>query len=195
MQKFFAAILLTMLALASIAPDSSALPLRGKSAKKVEPTWEVLVKKGNIYMARERMPDARKLYRQALKVLEDQNCMDLRKAIVLHDLAETYRVDSNWHAARLHDLKSSAIYQHEIENNQLGSEYSHSNPVKVDAASLKPACPVCHENWKVVPIHYGKSSGYPDAVPHDSSPSYTHKPGGEQVGDQRWYCRVCHQSF
>lgn len=167
-------------------------------AKKAEPpplTWEILVKRGNDYMARDRMPDARKFYRLALKILEDQQCDDLRKAIVLHDLAETYRFDSNWQGARMNDLLSSAIYQKEIEKGQLGPEYSHKNPVQINSGSLRPACLICHENWKVVPIHYGPKTGYDGAVPHDSDPAFTHKPGGEQHCDQRWYCKTCHQNF
>lgn len=158
-------------------------------------TWEMLVKRGNDYMARDRMPDARKFYRLALKILEDQQCDDLRKAVVLHDLAETYRFDSNWHQARMNDLLSSAIYQKEVEKGQLGPEYSHKNPVQINSGSLRPACLVCHENWKVVPILYGTKTGYDGPVPKDSDPAFTHKPGGDQHCDQRWYCKACHQNF
>lgn len=191
MTRIFQSLICSVMCLLTFAVFSEAK----KAVEAPGLTWEMLVKRGNDYMARDRMPDARKFYRMALKILEDQQCDDLRKAIVLHDLAETYRFDSNWQGARMNDLLSSAIYQKEIEKGQLGPEYSHKNPLQIDSGSLRPACYICHENWKVVPILYGKDTGYEGAVPHDGHPSFTHKPGGDQHCDQRWYCKTCHQSF
>ena len=179
----------------SISPASAVPGLRSKKTSKIQFPWEELVKRGNNYMMRDRMPEARKYYRDALKILEDKKCDDLRKAVVLHDLAETYRFENNWHEARMNDVDSSAIYQRELSNNLLGGEYAHTKDFKVEPGSLRPACLVCHENWKVVPIQYGAKTGYDGPVPPDSDPAFTHKPGGIHIGDQRWYCRACHQPF
>jgi hypothetical protein len=157
--------------------------------------WEVLVKQGNEYRMRERQSDAIRLYQRALKILEKENASDLRKAIVLHNIAECYRVETKWHPAQMADIASHGIYKREMERRSLGYEYSEKKPIVLDQGSLKPACYLCHENYKVVPILYGKDTGYKGEPPAESDWAYTHKPGGPIYLDQRWYCRECHQEF
>jgi hypothetical protein len=168
----------------------------GSTNKKVE-GWEPFVLKGNQYLLeRSRSSDARKYYQQALKLLEKEHIDDLRKAIVLNDIAETYRLETKPYPARLQELRAGAIYKREIDDHQLGYEYSSKTPIDTESGGLRPHCYICHENWKVVPILYGKGNGYPnEAVPNEEDASYTHKPGGPVWGDQRWYCKECHQSF
>lgn len=157
--------------------------------------WENFVIEGNEYRERDRQGDARRLYQRALKILEKENVTDLRKAIVLHDIAECYRAETKWHPAQLAAIESHGIYSREIAKKQLGYEYGEKKPIKLESGSLKPACYLCHENYKVVPILYGKDTGYSGEPPPESDWAFTHKPGGPTYMDQRWYCRECHQSF
>ena len=165
------------------------------SAEQKGPTWEELVLKGTEYRERSRYAPARKYYDSALRVQEKQKIEDIRRALVLHDIAETYRAETKWHEARVNDMLAHSIYAREIKDKQLGYEYSSKKPVSVHGGSLRPACYICHENWKVVPILYGESTGYDGETPEESDWKFTHKPGGAQIGDQRWYCRECQQSF
>ncbi len=165
------------------------------AADKKQDSWEEIVKRGNVYFERDRTPDARRYYQMALKILIKLNAKDIRKAIVLHNIAETYRREQNYYEARMDDLQSSEIYKQEINNHQLGREYSSKKPISIEAGSLRPACYLCHENWKVVPILYGESTGYVGEPPAESEWKFTHKPGGKEISDQRWYCRDCHQAF
>lgn len=177
-----------LLALTLISTPSPAL------SAKVE-SWEALVVQGNEYRTRDRVSDAIRLYERALKVLEKENVSDLRKAIILHNIAECYRVETKWHPAQMADIESHGIYSREIGRRSLGYEYSEKKPIILQQGSLKPACYLCHENYKVVPILYGKDNGYNGEPPAESDWAYTHKPGGPTYLDQRWYCRECHQEF
>lgn len=164
-------------------------------AEKQAESWEQQVKRGNQYRDRGRLTDARKYYFSAVKILEKQDIQDIRMALVLHDIAETYRTESKFHEARLNDVRCNSIYKREIAAHQLGYEYASKKPVKIEEGSLRPHCYLCHENWKVVPVRYGEGSGYEGEVPAESDLKFTHKPGGREYCDQRWYCRDCHQSF
>lgn len=181
-----------ILALASMLALNSLIAF---AAEKKSSGWEALVLEGNELRDREHLPDARRVYQSALKVLDKQNVFDIRRALILHNMADTCRTETNFHQARMLDMQSAEIYKQEIKNHQLGYEYSSQKPVSLSSGSLRPACYICHENWKVVPILYGKTSGYPGETPPDSDDSYTHKPGGPEFGYERWYCRDCHQSF
>ncbi len=157
--------------------------------------WEALVRKGNLYRDRDRMPDARRYYQSAIHILEKKGLADIRTAIVFHDIAETYRGETKYYQARMEELKASEIYKQEIKDHLLGREYSSKKPIEIEAGSLRPACYLCHENWKVVPILYGEKNGYAGEAPAESDWKFTHKPGGTEYSDQRWYCRDCHQAF
>lgn len=170
--------------------------MQSASAKEVEIAWQEQVKEANLDFEKGRYSQARKLYQLALKQLEKEGCSDLRKAIVLHDIAMTYRAQTKFVEARLSELESNAIYKKEIKHNQLGREYMSKKSIKnFSAGSLRPVCYLCHENWKVVPLLYGEDDGYGGDIPDESEPSFTHKPAGAVHGDQRWYCRDCKQSF
>ena len=182
-----------ILALLFIVGISIFTPVTSFSAEKEN--WELLVIQGNEYRDRDRQDDARRLYLRALKILEKDNVLDLRKAIVLHNIAESFRAETKWHPAAMYDIQSHSIYKSEIEKHVLGYEYGEKKPIVVEAGSLKPACYLCHENYKVVPIRYAKDTGYKGEAPPESDWAFTHKPGGPDYLDQRWYCRECHQAF
>ncbi len=164
-------------------------------SEKRKASFEELVLKGNEYRMHDHTADARRFYEDALKLLDKEGIHDMRRALVLYDIAETYRADQKYVPARMREVESSSIYKKEIKHNQLGREYSSTEPVKQESGSLRPACYLCHENWKVVPIIYGEKHGYEGQVPDESDWKYTHKPGGKHISDQRWYCRQCHQAF
>ncbi|MBX9688936.1 MAG: tetratricopeptide repeat protein [Candidatus Obscuribacterales bacterium] len=166
-----------------------------KDADKDLDAWISLVRKGNEYMERGRTNDARKFYSLALKLVEKRSIQDIRKALILHDLADAFRTETKFHEAKMLEVEANSIYKKEIADHQLGNEYSSKKPMDLSAGSLKPACLLCHENWKVVPITYGESTGYDGETPEESDWKFTHKPGGSQIGVQRWYCRECHQAF
>lgn len=171
------------------------LHLEAQSKAKHEPGWEELTIKGNDYRDRGRFFDARRIYESALKMEDKLDIHDLRRALILHDIAETYRGETNFYRAKMTEVEAHAIYKEEIKNKQLGYEYSSKKSVTVTPGSLRPACYLCHENWKVVPMLYGENTGYSGEIPEESSSDFTHKHGGKELGDQRWYCRECHQSF
>jgi hypothetical protein len=159
-------------------------------------SWEGLCIRGNNSHEQGRAPDARKNYYAALKILEKEHANDLRLAILLNNIAETYRIENNRMQARITELRAADIYKREIQAHRLGYEYSCQKPIDFNSGSLRPYCYLCHENWKVVPILYGNSTGYDgDQVPSEDDAAFTHKPGGAVWCDQRWYCRECHQSF
>jgi hypothetical protein len=166
-----------------------------QSAKPKSGSWESWVLRGNEYRDRGRSPNAIRNYATALKILEKQGIDDLRKAIVQNNIAEVYRADNNKYAACMWEVRATTIYKREIDNHQLGYEYASRAPIDFNSGSLRPMCYLCHENWKVVPVLYGKSSGYTGEVPSEDDPAFTHKPGGAAQGDQRWYCRDCRQTF
>ncbi len=187
MQYVFAILLIALTLFGSVNPATCA--------PKEKEKWELLVVQGNEYRARDRQSDAIRLYERALKLLEKEGVSDLRKAIVLHNIAECYRVETKWHPAQMADIESHGIYKREIQKHVLGYEYAEKKALVVEGGSLKPACYLCHENYKVVPILYGKDTGYQGEPPPESDWAFTHKPGGPNYLDQRWYCRECHQEF
>ena len=174
---------------------SSQILLEAQSKGKHEPTWEEMTIKGNEYRERNKFFEARRNYEVALKIEDKLDIHDLRRAIILHDIAESYRGETNFYRAKMTEVESHAIYKEEIKNRQLGYEYTSKKPIQMHSGSLRPACYLCHENWKVVPILYGESTGYDGEIPEESSSDFTHKHGGKEPADQRWYCRECRQSF
>jgi hypothetical protein len=185
-------LIILLLLLFSAAIDGAVL---AGTEKNKPGSWEELVLKGNEYRDRSRSSDAQRCYIAALKVIEKQGIDDIRKAIVLNNQADIYRIEDNRYRARLHEQHSALIYRREIEHHQLGYEYSSDQPVDFSSGSLRPLCYLCHENWKVVPLLYGPGTGYDGEVPSEDDAAFTHKPGGPVRGDQRWYCRDCHQAF
>ena len=168
---------------------------RSQITKNKADSWQTWTLKGNEYRERACSDAALRSYHAALKVLEKQNNNDIRRAIVLNNMAETYRIEGKQYQARLLEMHADTIYREEISAHRLGYEYAGKKPIDFNSGSLRPMCYLCHENWKVVPILYGTSTGYDGEVPAEDDAAYTHKPGGSEYGDQRWYCRNCHQAF
>lgn len=164
-------------------------------AAKVAPQWESIVKQANIEVGRGRYPQALKGYKTALSILENQGAYDIRTAVVMKNIARMYRSQMKQSAARLWDGKAAIIYQNEIDENQLGSEYLQKETPDLTGQRLRPACPLCHENHRVIPIHFGPGSGYDGAVPPESDVRFNKKPATKDVLEERWYCKNCQQMF
>lgn len=175
-------------------PIFSVTFLLPAEATRVAPRWEALVKKANAEFERGRYHPANRLYRSALAILERQGAYDIRLAIVMKDIGRVQHTLMNNPSARLWDGKAAVIYKHEIDTHQLGGEYSTTGTA--DASQrLRPACPVCHENFHVIPIHFGDGTGYEGPVPSESDVRFTLKPAPRDVSEERWYCKGCKQLF
>jgi hypothetical protein len=164
-------------------------------AAKPEPRWEPLVKQANVEFERGRYGTAMRLYKSALGMLEKQGAYDLRSAVVMKNIARVYHTTIKPEAARLWDGKAALLYKHELDNKQLGGEYSTKETAELSGLKLRPACPLCHENHRVVPLHLGDGTGYEGPVPAESDPRFIHKPATSDIHEERWYCKACKQSF
>lgn len=151
--------------------------------------------KGNQYEERVRLDDAIEYYLQAIEILEKQNIDDIRAAVVYKDIAAAYAGDLKPHMAKIYENKSAEIYKREIEEGKLGAEYTQTDNLDPLFITLRPACPLCHLIKGVVPLRFGADTGYSGTQPAESSAKFTHKPAGEEISDERWYCKSCKQMF
>ncbi len=156
--------------------------------------WEPIVKQANLELDHGRYHPALHLYKTALGILEKQGAYDIRSAVVMKDMARVYRILMNRSLAKLWESKAALVYKEEIDKNQLGSEYSRQETELV-GQRLRPACPVCHDNFKVVPIHLGEGTGYDGPVPAETDPRFVQKPAAKDTTEERWYCKGCKQDF
>jgi hypothetical protein len=164
-------------------------------AAKTVPRWEPLVQQANIDFERGRYWAAIRQYKSALGLLERQGAYDLRNAVVMKNIARVYHTTIKHEAARLWDGKAAVLYKHELDTKQLGAEYSSKETPELSGLKLRPACPLCHENHRVIPLHLGEGTGYEGPVPAESDPKFIHKPAPGDVHEERWYCKACKQTF